>query len=437
MAGGWNMPSEDTSDMETYMSTTTRDRDTVRRLAGELAELAQDPIQQQRIAGWKRVNSLQSHRPMLWITEIPWGEFEHKVEELAPVCEDPRLRGIEAGLRRQLFTARRLSCDEVVEGVFYVGKKISRMGFGVPIREQQLKQDGGTYIQSHHYEPVISDFEDIEKIQMPDVVYDEQGTLADKAFFDELLGDILEVKLAGPRQHFFNAWDQLVRWTGVTEALMDLVARPDFIHAIMRRMTDSFTLRMTQLEERNLLDFPHPLARVGSGAASYTDELPQPDYDPDHIRTIDQWGGATPQIFSDVSPEMHDEFALRYENEVMSRCGLNYYGCCEPVHNKMHILAKVPRLRKISISPWCNVEKAAAEAHERYVFSHKPSPAILAEDTFNAARAEQDIRDRIERSAGMPCEFIMKDISTVRGDVDRVIAWCDIAHRVVKERAGA
>ena len=47
---------------------------------------------------------------------------------------------------------------------------------------------------------------------------------------------------------------------------------------------------------------------------------------------------------------------------------------------------------------------------------------------------EQDMRERIEKSGDMPCEFIMKDISTVRGDVDRVIEWCDIASRVAKER---
>ena len=81
----------------------------------------------------------------------------------------------------------------------------------------------------------------------------------------------------------------------------------------------------------------------------------------------------------------------KYEIEVMERCGVNYYGCCEPLHNKMGILAKVPRLRKISISPWCDVPKAAANAHQPYVFSHKPSPAMLAEDGFNVERAEKDI----------------------------------------------
>ena len=316
--------------------------------------------------------------------------------------------------------------------ICWIHKAIHGAGYGLQTQEAQIAQ-GESYVQSHHYEPVIKDMADIEKIQMPNVSYDAEATEGQQAFFEDLLGDIMEVKTCGVRQHFFPAWDQLVQWTGVTEALMDLVMRPEYIHAMMRRMTDSFLAQMDQCETLNLLDYPHPLLRVGSGAASYTDELPQPDYDPAHIRPIDQWGGATPQIFSDVSPEMHDEFALKYEIEVMERCGLNYYGCCEPVHNKMHILAKVPRLRKISISPWCDVAKAAATAEHKYVFSHKPSPALLAGSGFNEARAEKDIRDRIAQSGDMPCEFIMKDISTVRADVKRLIRWCEIAYGVVTE----
>jgi hypothetical protein len=132
---------------------------------------------------------------------------------------------------------------------------------------------------------------------------------------------------------------------------------------------------------------------------------------------------------------MHEEFALQYEIEVLSRCGLNYYGCCEPLHNKMHLMAKIPRLRKISVSAWCDVAKAVSEAEQPYVFSHKPSPAILAEDAFSQERAAEDMRDRLAKSGDMPSEFIMKDISTVRGDVNRIIAWCDMANRVIREQA--
>jgi hypothetical protein len=409
---------------------TQQDRDVLRTLAAEVAALAAQPIQQERIRLWTRLNDLRPERPMLWITEIPWGEFEDGVEELRPVCADANARELERALRRKLFTARRLPCDEVVAGTWDVPMAISGADYGVATSEQQIRQ-GASYIQSHHYEPVIRDVDDIATIRMPQVRHDAGETARRVESLEALFGDILPIRVVGPRQHFFTAWDDLVRWTGVTEALVDLSERPEYIHAIMRRMTDSFLSRMTQTESLGLLSPSNDLVRVGSGAAGYTGELPQPDAARDRVRLIDQWGGATPQIFADVSPAMHEEFALRYEIEVMSRCGLNYYGCCEPVHNKMDLLATVPRLRKISISPWCDVEKAAQRAARPYVFSHKPSPAILAEDRFDAVRAERDICDRLARSGAMPCEFIMKDISTVRGDVHRLVEWCRIAHRVL------
>ncbi len=411
------------------------DREILRRLASDVVDIADDPVQQEKIDAWKKCNSLAPERPMLWITEIPWGEFADDVEELNCVCAEKRNRDIEFEFRRRIFMHRRLPCDEVIDGVFYLPKRIEGLGFGVDISEQQIEHGSGTYIRSHHYEPVISGFEDIEKVRIPKVVYHEEETLREKEYLEGIFGDILKIELQGPRQSWFPAWDMIVRWTGVTESLMALMERPEYIHALMRRVTDSMLSRMDQLEEKNLLDYPHPLARVGSGAASYTDELPQPDADPEHIRGIDQWGGATAQIFGEVSPGMHEEFALNYENEVMKRCGLNYYGCCEGLHDKMELMAKIPRLRKISISPWCDVAKAAENAARKYVFSHKPSPAILAEDKFDVERARRDLTERLEKSGDMPCEIIMKDISTVRGDVARVIAWCEMAYDLVRSQS--
>ena len=236
--------------------------------------------------------------------------------------------------------------------------------------------------------------------------------------------------------------DDLVRWTGVTEALTDMIERPDFIHALMRRLTDFLLSRNEQLERLGLLTESNTKSRIGSGAAGYTSELPAScDCAADtgapagFRRQRDQWGGATAQIFSSVSPEMHNEFALSYEKEIMARCGLNYYGCCEPLHDKMERLATVPRLRKLSISPWCDTRLAAERATRRYVFSHKPSPAIMADESFDAARAEADLRARLRDSGEMPCEIILKDISTVRGDVRRLVDWCRLAHSLCLERA--
>ena len=95
-----------------------RDRDVLRRLAGETAEIAGRPLQQEKIEGWKRINALQPHRPMLWITEVPWGELEDQSDELRPLCEDEACRRIERTLRERLYTARHLRCDDVLEDAF-------------------------------------------------------------------------------------------------------------------------------------------------------------------------------------------------------------------------------------------------------------------------------------------------------------------------------
>jgi hypothetical protein len=257
------------------MNVDNTDRDVIRKLAREVAEVAASPRQQESRNGWQRINSLQPHRPMVWITEIPWGEFADQLEALTPVCRNERVRQVENQFRRVLFTEKHLAVDAVVDDTFWVPKHIEGLSFGINLRERTIDQEGGSYIKSHHYEPELKEIEDLEKIKKPCVRYNRDATEREMAFWADLIGDILPVKEQGVRRHFFPAWDMLVRWTGVTEALMDLVARPDFIHAIMRRMTDCKLSQMDQLETQNLLDYPYPVSRVGSGGAGYTDELPQ------------------------------------------------------------------------------------------------------------------------------------------------------------------
>ena len=69
------------------------------------------------------------------------------------------------------------------------------------------------------------------------------------------------------------------------------------------------------------------------------------------------WGCSNAQIFSEVSPAMHWEFAVKHDLRWLSRWGLTYYGCCEPLDQKIDILRRIPNLRKISASPWCNTER--------------------------------------------------------------------------------
>jgi hypothetical protein len=130
---------------------------------------------------------------------------------------------------------------------------------------------------------------------------------------------------------------------------------------------------------------------------------------------------------------MHQEFELDYMNPVYARFGLVYYGCCEPLDKKLDIVKKIPNLRKISMSPWVDVEAGAAQIGGKYVFSRKPSPAFLATDVWNPTAVEKDLRETLDacRRHGCPVELILKDISTVRYQPQRLWEWAAIAQRLV------
>jgi hypothetical protein len=94
----------------------------------------------------------------------------------------------------------------------------------------------------------------------------------------------------------------------------------------------------------------------------------------------------------------------------------------------------IPNVRKVSMSPWVNEERGAAEIGGDYVYSRKPSPALVATDHFNIEHVRDDLRKTKEicDRNGCPLEFILKDISTVRYEPQRLFEWASAAMRIVE-----
>jgi hypothetical protein len=190
---------------------------------------------------------------------------------------------------------------------------------------------------------------------------------------------------------------------------------------------------LDQYEALNLLSFSEGNFRVSSGGLGYTSALPKPNFNSNQVRTIDQWDCATAQIFGEVSSQMHEEFALQYERRWLERFGLNYYGCCEPLHNKIHILKSIPNLRKVSMSPWINVEKAVENVGDDYVFSYKPNPAIVVTIEWNPELARKNLEQVLEKAKGCHIKIILKDISTVRYQPQRLWEWEKMVMEIVEK----
>ena len=90
-------------------------------------------------------------------------------------------------------------------------------------------------------------------------------------------------------------------------------------------------------------------------------------------------------------------------------------------------------MRKISMSPWAEVEKGAEAIGRDFVFSRKPNPAMVAMDDWVPEIAERDFCETLEatRANGCPVEFTLKDISTCRYQPRRMWEWSAIAERVI------
>ena len=416
------------------MKVSDTDRGVLRALAGGLAEIASLDVHAEKAAMWASVNKLQSRRPMVWMNEIPWHEMNVD-DELTLKCTDPFCRTLEDDMRKTIYQWRHMPGDMIVSNCISCPLAIEDTGFGLDEDVEIAITDPESDVVSRKFHRQITEPEDIEKIANATITHDEAATEQRYEMTCDALGDIMPVVKEGIKGMWFSPWDELIRWWGVQEAMMDLVLRPQMVNDIVSRLVEVYIDRLDQWEKLNVLTPNNDNTRVGSGAYGYTDELPGENFDPENITAANLWGCATAQIFSSVSPEMHWEFALRHEMRYLERWGLTYYGCCEPLDIKMDILRKIPNLRKISMSPWVDPERSASLVAEDYVYSFKPNPAVLAEDRWRRDQARQDLVKFLDPARSCHVEIIMKDISTVRRQPQRLWEWEKIVMEVVEDYA--
>lgn len=404
------------------------DREILIGLAGQIAEIAALDVQKKNADMYRALNSLKPIRPVVLIDELPWNQLGAS-GELDLKCEDEYLRSVELQMRKILYKWNHCRCDMIVEDFWRV-PKVTREPhfFGVGVQETTLEKDKGNNIISHHYIDQITCIEDLEKFQDPVIEVDMALTEKRRQMLDEIFGDILPVRICGTTSSAnFHPWDDLARMRGVENILYDLYDEPEFMHAYMRKYTD-LSLKLLKLhEELGLLDGSNTLVHCTAGL---TNELGAKT---ENVMRKDIWGRGACQIFSEVSPAMHDEYDIQYQIEYYKGFDLVYYGCCEPLHNKIDIVNKIPNVRKISITPWADVRKAAENMGSRFVLARKPNPAEVANPTVDEVVVRRNILETLDvcRENGTPVEFTLKDISSVSYHPENLDIWTRVVMETV------
>jgi hypothetical protein len=128
---------------------------------------------------------------------------------------------------------------------------------------------------------------------------------------------------------------------------------------------------------------------------------------------------------------MFEEFFLPYMARVSSRFGHVYYGCCEPVHDRLELIkAAIPNLRSVSVSAWSDLDKVAGMLGRDYVFSRKPDPVPLSGPTPHWEHVEADLRRTYEAARDCNVALLFRDVYDVGGDRTRLARWVELARSV-------
>jgi len=401
-----------------------------RELAREKKALINNYDNDSKIKLWQDVNDLKATRPPVHINQVPWSEFP-LVDEIVTDIEDKFMWGIEFKLRRDIYEMKHFPADMVYFNKIECPPVVYDSDFMLDNNVDIIRSG---QINSQHFTPVLNDMEDVEKIREATVEYDKEATAKRLDLFEDIFGGICDVELTGKKGHWFTPWDYLISRTGVTEAMIDLIERPDFVNAYVSRFVDVSIKRLERYVELGLWASNNNDTIVGSGGygyASILDKAPSPNVG---VGLDQLWGCGNSQIFSEVSPDMHWEFSLKHEMRWLKHFKLNYYGCCEQLHHKIDILSRIPGLRKISMSPWANLDVARESIDGRYVMSIKPTPATVAMQPFDEEVIRAEINNQLDKTAGNPTEFILKDISTVKGEPERIDMWSRVVSEEIDKR---
>jgi hypothetical protein len=401
----------------------------LRGLFQRKVEIAQDPIMAERRQLWAQHASLRPQRPMIL------AETCGVLDELVPVsslqCQEDWARGMERGLRELIFRCEQVKDDWVVEPRITWQWDVTIGDYGVQTELVRGQNEGK--LGSYHWDPPIQDLDrDFDKLHFRALSVDREKSLAWRDFLHDHFGDILPVEFRASYWWTTGLTWNAINLIGLVPLMMAMYDNPAGLHHLMAFLRDECLHLMDWFEQEALLSPNNEDDYVGSGSIGYTNALPRPGWKQgDPVRIADLWGLSESQETVGVSPRLFEEFVFPYQLPVISRFGLSYYGCCEPVHTRIHIIKQIPNLRRISVSPWCDQQIMAQECGRKIIFCRKPNPTLISTKTFDEDAIRQDIRTTLEAAQQCALELVMKDVHTLNNQTARLGRWVQIAREEI------
>lgn len=399
----------------------------LRDLSRRYADLAARPEQDARRRLWRDHNSLLPTRPPVLVGFGMWNLWCRELFADAVLkCTDPWYREYERTLRILLFHGS-LDDDWIAEPWLTVPARrtlTTNALWGLEPTRTEAPHHGGAW----KWKPPLRQWADLNRLTAPPHAIDEQGTRRDLQKLGDAIGDLLPLNVErGPVCQGFNAdiSTHLAQLRGLDRLMLDMFDSPRELHRLLAFMRDGILANQAAAETAGDCS----LTSQKNQCMTYCRELPAPQPNRHGAGRKQLWTHAAAQEFALVSPAMHEEFMLQYQQPIIESWGLCAYGCCENLTEKIGMLRRLRNLRIIAVAPSADLARCAARIGSDYVISWRPNPTDMVCAGYDEKRIARIVRQALDSCRDGVMHIILKDVETVEGDLNRLPRWV----RLVKD----
>jgi len=400
----------------------------LRSLAQKQAEYAGLDVMRQRKEMWFALNDGRSGARPPVVVET-WTFNRDFLPESVFHCTSEVGRSIERQLLENIRNFELINDDKVMPDTFDIPWFTEIDEFGIKIETEYVEDSQGFKTGFRDIHPITDLERDFPMLKPATCRVDRVRTMAWKAFLEDLFGDLLPVRIRTGVYGNPMLTERLIKLMGMEQYFFALYDTPEMIHRMMAYLRDNALRVMKWAESEGLLCVNNGNESSFGSSFNFNTQLAADS----SARLSDMWGAANSQETVGISPEQFHEFCAPYYREVCEPFGLLYYGCCEPTHTFWDDIRELPHLKKISVNRWTDQHfMGNALRGSNIVFSRKPDPNLLGVDVvLNEDSWAAHIRETLDATQGVFTEFIIRDVYTVHGNLNKPRRAVEIARQEI------